>query len=108
MSDTSSASGISSSSNTVFMLCDMYRCFSAGYPYSTSATRYGVAFYVYRGSNNSSAGAVQVQYNSDNTSSSSTSYYRYFATASAFYPYSNSSSRYWRANRTYKWIAIWM
>lgn len=108
MSDTSAASGITSNSNTSFMLCDMYRCFGAGFPYSTSAQRYAVAFYTYRSSNSSTQGAVQIQYNSDNTSTSSTSYYRYWATASNFHPYSNSSSRYFRANRNYKWIAIWM
>ena len=107
MSDTSSSSGISSNSNTSFMLCDMYRCFGAGYPYSTSATRYAIACYSYRSSNSSTVGSVQIQYNSDNTSTSSSSYYRYWASTTDFHPYSNSSSRYWRANRTYKWIAIW-
>ena len=108
MSDTSSASGITSNSNTSFMLCDMYRINGAGYPYSTSATRYGIAFYTYRSSNSSTVSSVQIQYNSDNTSTSSTSYYRYWASTSDFHPYTSSSSRYWRANRTYKWIAIWM
>lgn len=107
MSDVSSASGISSNSNTSFVFFDMYRLTGSGYPYSTSATRYAIAYYSYRGSNNSSVSGVQIQYNSDNTSSSQTSYSRYWVTASNFKPYSNSSSRYWRANRNYKWIAIW-
>ena len=107
MVDTSSASGITSNSNILFCYWDPYRAFGSGYPYSTSATRYAVAYYSYRGSNNASSGGVLVQYNSDNTSSSSTSYSRYWVTSSAFYPYSNSSSRYWRANRTYKWYAVW-
>lgn len=107
MVDTSAASGISSNSNILFCFWDPYRCFGNGYPYSTSATRYAVAYYSYRGSNNASSSGVLVAYNSDNTSSSSTSYSRYWVTASGFHPYSNSTSRYWRSGRTYKWIAIW-
>ena len=107
MVDTSAASGITSNSNTMFCFFDPWRMFSSGYPYSTSATRYANAYYTYRSSNGSSVSGVQTQYNSDNTSSSSTSYSRYWVTASAFNPYTNSSSRYWRANRTYKWVAVW-
>ncbi len=107
MTDTSSASGITANSNTAFMLIDFERLNGAGYPYSTSATRYALAAYIYRTSNGSTLGSTQIQYGSDDTGSGSTGYYRYWATASAFYPYSNSSSRYWRSGRTYKWIAIW-
>lgn len=105
--DSSAASGITSNSNVLFCFFDPYRCFGNGYPYSTSATRYAVAYYSYRGSNNTSSSGVLVTNNSDNTSSSSTAYSRYWATATNFHPYSNSSSRYFRANRDYKWIAIW-
>ena len=107
MSDTSSYSSITSNSNTSFIFFDMYRLTGSGYPYSTSAQRYALAVYSYRGSNNSTVSTVQVSYNSDNTSTSSTSYSRYWATESNFKPYSNSTSRYWRANRNYKWIAVW-
>lgn len=107
MSDTSTASGITSSSNTAFCFFDMYRLTGAGYPYSTSATYYAIAYYTYRSSNASSTSSVQCGYNSDNTGTSSSSYSRYWVTASNFHPYSNSSSRYWRNGRTYKWIAVW-
>lgn len=107
MSDTSSYSTITSSSNTSFVFFDMYRLNGSGYPYSTSAQRYALAIYGYRSSNSSTISSVQISYNSDNTSTSNTSYSRYWVTASDFKPYSNSTSRYWRANRTYKWIAIW-
>lgn len=107
MSDTSAASGITSNSNTSFVFFDMYRLTGSGYPYSTSATRYAIAYYGYRSSNGHTVSSVQIQYNSDNTGTSSTSYSRYWVTASNFHPYSNSSSRYWRKNRNYKWIAVW-
>lgn len=104
MSDTSSASGITSNSNTIFCYENVYEAFSSGYPYSTSATRYGVASYTYRSSNGSTTASVQVQYSGTGTS---TSYASYWVTNSAFYPYSNSTSRYWRKNRNYKWVAVW-
>ena len=107
MYDTSAASGITASSNTVFVFWDMYRWGGGGFPYSTSATRYAVAAYVYRSSNSSTLGSVQIQYNSDNTSTSTSSYSRYWANTSDFHPYSNSTSRYWRSGRTYKWVAVW-
>lgn len=105
--DSSSASGITSSSNTLFCFFDPYKLFGNGYPYSTSATRYAVAYYSYRSSNGHSSSGVLIQHNSDNTGSSSTSYTKYWCTNTGFHPYSNSSSRYFRANRNYKWIAVW-
>lgn len=107
MFDSSAASGITANSNTVFVFFDMYRLAGGGYPYSNTATRYALALCLYRSSSSSTFASTQVSYNSDNTSDSSTSYSRYWVTASNFKPYSNSSSRYWRANRVYKWIAVW-
>ena len=107
LSDTSAASGITSNSNILFVFWDPYQQNGAGYPYSTSATRYSVAYYSYRSSNGTSSAATLIQYNSSNTGDSSTSYSRYWASASNFHPYSNSTSRYFRANRNYKWIAVW-
>ena len=46
-------------------------------------------------------------YNSDDTHSSGSSYPRYYVNTNEFKPYTSSSSRYWRAGRTYKWFAIW-
>ena len=46
-------------------------------------------------------------YPSSESSSASSSYPRYWMTESGFRAYTNSSTRYWRAGRTYKWIAVW-
>ena len=107
MSDTSSYSSITSNSNTAFIFFDMYRLTGVGFPYSTSSQRYELAGYVYRSSSSSTGVIAQVSYNSDNTGASQTTYSRYWVTESAFYPNSNSTSRYWRKNRSYKWIAVW-
>ena len=41
------------------------------------------------------------------TSESSDSNYRYWVTTSMFRPFANQTTRYCRAGRTYKWIAVW-
>ena len=107
MSDTSAASGITSNSNLVFMWFDMYKLFGSGFPTSTSALAYAYAEYYYRSSNSNGGSRVTCTKNSDSTGDSSTNYPRYWAKPTGFYPYSNSSSRYWRKNRNYKWIAVW-
>lgn len=88
---------------------DMYRIFGGSYMYSTTAARYGTIQYIYRGTSATSlnTGTVHLTYNSDNTSSSSSSYARYWADPSGFHPYSNATSRYFFAGRTYKWYAFW-
>lgn len=107
ISDTSSTSGITSSSNTSWSIIDYNRINGEGFPYSTSARRYGLVTYSYRGSNSTTVSSVQIQQTSDETGTSDNTYYRYWATSSAFKPSSTSNSRYWRNGRTYKWIAIW-
>lgn len=108
ISDVSSASGITSSSNITWSIIDHYRLFGAGWPSSTTTTYYGLVTYNYRGSSNTSLSSTSILYNSDDTGTSTNQHYRYWATASAFNPGSNSNSRYWRSGRTYKWIAVWI
>lgn len=107
MIDTSSASTSSANSNVLFVYWDPYKIFGTGFPYSTSATRYADALCLYRNSSNITTNNVTCQYNSDNTSSSNSNYPRYWASPTDFHPGSNSTSRYWRQGRTYKWIAVW-
>lgn len=109
MCDVTGTAHSTTNSNYVFAYCDQFKLWGQGYPYTSTVFRYANAFYVYRGSSASSVsnGGTQIAYNSDSTSSGSTSYPRYWASPTDFHPYSNSTSRYWRAGRTYKWIAVW-
>ena len=107
VSDVSSASGITANSNILFVYFDPWKAFGAGYPYSTSATRYSVAYYTYKTSSSVSSAGTTMSRSSDETGAGSATYSRYWASPTDFHPYSNSTSRYWRANRTYKWIAVW-
>lgn len=97
-------------SNCVFMYADPYKLWGYGYPYSSSGFRYANVWYCYRGSNTSSisTAGMTITYKSDSTvTPGSTNYPRYWVTETRFLPYTNSASRYWKAGRTYKWIAAW-
>lgn len=96
------------SSNQVFMYFNAQRFSGYGYRYNSQSTRAGLAAYAYMGSANSAGGTVLVRYPDTNATDTSTSYTRYWVTESGFSPYSNSTGRYWRSGRTYKWIAVWM
>ena len=102
--DSADNSGIS------MVYTDCYKLWGYGYPYSRSGGtyRYATVQYIYRGTSATSvnSGTVHFSYNSDNTKTTS-GYPRYWVTNTGFNPYTNSTSRYWRAGRTYKWIAIW-
>lgn len=96
-------------SNMMFCFCDPYKLWGVGFPYTSSGFRYAVAYFSYRGSSTSalSSSALLCPQDSSSTSASSASYPRYWASPTGFHPSSNSTSRYWRSGRTYKWIAVW-
>lgn len=107
LSDATAKNDTTANTNVLFVYFDPYKIFGTGYPYTASALRYAIAYFSYRGSSSTSAGSLMISHNSDSTTASGTSYTRYWASPTDFHPYSNSTSRYWRAGRTYKWIAIW-
>lgn len=103
--DVSDPSTLTASSSISFTYVDTYKMFGTGFPYSTTAMRYGYYSTVYY----SSAGTISSYmyfYNSD-TQGSTSGYPSYWVTNTGFNPYTNSDTRYWRAGRTYKWIAVW-
>lgn len=57
------------------------------------------------GSTLSGATALTTQYT--DSSDTSTGNSRYWAKETGIRAYANSTSRYWKAGRTYKWIAVW-
>ena len=76
--------------------------------FGDSAVLYGLACSRYKTGNGAGNGVsfpISIPYTDqqDNTNTCS----RYWATESGIKFYTNSSSRYARAGRTYKWIAIW-
>lgn len=95
-------------SNCLFIFYNYYGL--TGEPIYVSATsvRYATVRYDLRVTNATSltASSNSVSYPPDVTGSSS-SYYNYWVTSTGFMPGTGSDSRYWRAGRTYKWIAVW-
>lgn len=91
-------------SNRAFSYNDHYR--QVGH---IVGNRYGYIGYMYatNDTGGTSSGTQILSYSSDMDNDTSGTMAKYYAKATEFYPSSNSASRYWRANRTYKWIAVW-
>ena len=102
-------SGNSTYTNIAFVFVDYYRLFGANIYVSGSATRAAMVYYNYRASTSTGTvgGYLNISTDSDNTSSQNGNYSRYWASTTGFNPYTDNTSRYWKAGRTYKWIAIW-
>ena len=109
MCDVTGTAHSTTNSNYVFCYCDPFKLWGQGYPYSSTGFRYASVYYAYRASNTNSISSTGhlIANKSSSTFSNSSSYPRYWATETNFRPYTNSSSRYWRSDRTFKWIAVW-
>ena len=109
MVDATGTADTTPNTNMQFVWCDYYKLYRIGLPWSSSAFRYATAFYIYRASSATALtqGATHCAYNSDNAGSGAINYPRFWTDELGFTPNSASTSRYWRAGRTYKWFAIW-
>lgn len=98
-------------SNIGMTYTDIWKLFGEGYCYNrtTPTFRYAAIQCMYRGTSSTSLNSTTVHcsYNSSNTKNTNTSYPKYWCTNTEFMPYTNSTGRYWRSGRTYKWIAVW-
>lgn len=108
-SDMTGTAHSTTNTNYNFIWADFYKLWGHGIPYTSSGYRYAVASYSYRGNSTSSLSSASLicQQTSDVTQATNSTYPRYWVTPTEFHPYSNSTSRYWRTGRTYKWIAVW-
>lgn len=95
--------------NLAFEVTDWWRMFGQGLYYDSSTIYYSVVNYWYRTTNAEAltTNRTYLKVNSDTASEASTIYPRYWVTPTDFKPYTSSSSRYWIADRTYKWVAVW-
>ena len=69
--------------------------------------RYGQVAYMYRGTNDTTTYSTLDALIYNTSDETNANYVRYWATETGFKPSTNNTSRYWRAGRTYKWIAVW-
>lgn len=109
MVDATGTADTTSNTNMQFVWYDYYKLYGTGMPWSSSAYRYASAYYAYRATNTGalSVGGVHCSANSDSQGSGGINYPRFWTDELGFTPNSASTSRYWRAGRTYKWYAIW-
>lgn len=97
LTDTDSESIGVDASNAVVVLSNMNEFL--GHPVVNGSTsRYGMYSYIYT-SGTSLTGSYSTM--------SAISSLNNFFTSTSFRAYTGSTSRYWRAGRTYKWIAVW-
>lgn len=77
---------------------------------STGDNMYAIVHFLYRSSSAdalSGTAGLQITHPYTDTVANSNIYSRYWATETTIRAYTNSTSRYFRAGRTYKWIAVW-
>ncbi|MBR4743534.1 MAG: hypothetical protein IK082_05000 [Oscillospiraceae bacterium] len=104
MADATGTDDTTTPTNLAVSYASFYEFTGYGVPSNISDNRrYALADYVYRTSTNPSQAATGITA----LTGSSSSNVGYWVSTTGFYPSTASDTRYWRANRTYKWIAIW-
>ena len=90
----------------VFFQADHF--FGSGIKITSTTTRYGYMGGWYRNTSATGFSNFSSYTQSAWTSTGTTQYYpAYWVSTTGIRANQNSTSRYWRANRTYKWLAIW-
>jgi hypothetical protein len=108
LADVTGTGDTTTNTNYFFAFSDPYKLWNVGFPFSSKEFRYACVQFYSRGSSaNPTASSVVCSQKSSSTVANSNSYPRYWVSPTEFHPYSNNTSRYWRAGRTYKWIAVW-
>ena len=86
---------------------DMFQLTGTGIPYSSSSSRYSLIYYALTNS------SQDIQYigsgtskNSDDPGATAASHPKWYCTNTELKPYGQSDTKYWRAGRSYKWIAV--
>ena len=107
--DATGTEDLTTNTSWSFVWADYEQFGGATVSWSSTIVKYASMYSWYRGTSTTALSTVNasITYPYSNTDDSANTCYRYWVTASAFKPSSNSSSRYWRSGRTYKWIAIW-
>lgn len=103
MQDMSGSSNIATqNSNLLCAMVNWYDFSGDGVYGSSSSANYAKIQYIYKTNGIGSSTATITSLTGTNSSSIS-----YWLSNTSFKPGSASTSRYWRKNRTYKWIAVW-
>lgn len=104
MADATETDDQTASTNYGFAYSSFYAYTGQAVPSNeTLNSRYALVDFCYRGTGNPSQGTSGIT----NLTGSTASADEYWVTNTSFIAYTSSNSRYWRAGRTYKWIAVW-
>lgn len=97
------------STNYLFVYIDTYKMWGYGIPYDAGGYRYAAVYNSFRASSTTalSSNGTYCNFNSDSTQAGGSYASRYWTDSTSFRPFTANGTRYWRAGRTYKWIAIW-
>lgn len=102
MADMGDMSATSNSSFLIWVYADSFKVAD------NLSLPYGMVAYSYRVNNATiTSESTTFTYPSSNAGASQNDYPRYYVTETGFKPSTGFTARYWRAGRTYKWIAIW-
>ena len=108
--DTSDRSALTQDTVYTCIYVDYYKIFGMAFPWGTTGTSVrtvGILENYITSSTSNSQTAYCAKY-SDDTGDSTENYPRFWAKETGIYPYVYNPSRSFRANHTFKWIAIWM
>lgn len=96
-------------SNYGLIYTNWHQVFGQAWNVSTTSTRYGTVNANYRTTSETSITGTSAtqEYPYTNSSDTGSTFPRYWATETGIKAYTTSASRYWRAGRIYKWIAVW-
>lgn len=111
VADSSNAYSDSTQSNSTCVYIDYYKLFGVDIPWTSSVKRPSLSYASYRGGSDSSsfAGYPDILYNSDSTHDTDSNYARWWADSASFHVKTGSNvTRRWKANKTFKWVAIWL
>lgn len=104
MADATGTNDTTASTNYGFVYSSFYEYTGQAVPSNeTTGCRYALADYVYTSSKNPAQGVSGII----KLTGSGTSSVSYWVSETGFIPSSASTTRYWKAGRTYKWIAVW-
>ena len=111
ITDESGSYSSATTSSFAVIYNNFHQLFGQPFQINSSGTNmYAIVNFLYRTDNTSAltgTAGLQVSYPYTDSIANSSQYSRYWATETTIRAYTNSTSRYFRAGRTYKWIAVW-
>ena len=108
IADVTETNSSTTNDNLAITYVNTHQIFGASANYGSTVNQYGLVTTRYKSSQGGTSGNVLgISYPYTDSGDSTIAYSRFWATETGITASTNSSSRYWRAGRTYKWFALW-